>query len=58
VSSNEKNAFPETDPEVMSFIKYIGTSVRYDLIEGNFLGQIRNLKPELFRAANIYNHSA
>jgi len=50
VSSNEKNAFPETDPEVMSFIRYIGESVRYDLIEGSFLRQIRTLKPNLFDA--------
>jgi hypothetical protein len=49
-SSNEKNAFPETDPEVMSFIKYIGALVRYDLFEGDFVRQIRGLKPELFDA--------
>lgn len=52
VSSNEKNAFPETDPEVMSFIKYIGASVRYDLIEGDFVREIRILKPDLFDAAH------
>jgi hypothetical protein len=48
VSSNETNAFPETDPEVMSFIRYIGESVRYDLIEGDFLCRIRDFKPTLF----------
>jgi hypothetical protein len=50
VSSNETNAFPETDPEVMSFIRYIGESVRYDLIEGDFLRRIRDFKPSLFSA--------
>jgi hypothetical protein len=35
--------FPEGGPMVMSFIKYVGESVRYDLIEGNFVGQIRGL---------------
>ena len=50
VTSNEKNAFPETDPEVMSFIKYIGESVRYDLIEDGFLRRIRDLRPNLFEA--------
>jgi hypothetical protein len=48
VTSNQKNAFPETDPEVMSFIKYIGESVRYDLIEEDFVRRIRDLKPSLF----------
>jgi hypothetical protein len=48
VTSNERNAFPEADPEVMSFIKYIGDSVRYDLIEGNFVHRIRSLRPALF----------
>jgi hypothetical protein len=50
VTSNEKNAFPETDPEVMSFIKYIGESVRYDLIEDDFVRRIRDLRPNLFEA--------
>jgi hypothetical protein len=48
VSSNETNAFPETDPEVMSFIRYAGESVRYDLIEGDFVRRIRDYKPSLF----------
>jgi hypothetical protein len=48
VTSNEKNAFPETDPEIMSFIKYIGESVRYDLIEDDFVRRIRDLRPNLF----------
>jgi len=51
VSSNEADAFPETDPEVISFIKYIGESVRYDLIEGDFLRRIREFKPSLFSPA-------
>jgi len=56
VSSNEANAFPETHPEVlsdpvMSFIRYIGESVRYDLIEGDFVRRIRDFKPSLFSAS-------
>lgn len=53
ISSNEKNAFPETDPEVMSFVRYVGEAVRYDLIEDDFLHQIRLLKPDLFTRASI-----
>ena len=51
VSSDESDAFPGIDPEVMTFIKYIGESVRYDLIERDFVRQIRSLRPELFSNA-------
>jgi hypothetical protein len=56
VSSNQKNAFPETDPEVMSFIKHIGASVRCDLFEGDFVRQIRRLKPHFFDEARANEH--
>jgi hypothetical protein len=32
----------------MSFIKYIGELVRYDLIEDDFVSRIREFKPRLF----------
>ncbi len=48
VCSNEVCAFPETDPEIMSFIKYIGESARYDLIQDDFVARIREYKPSLF----------
>jgi hypothetical protein len=48
VSSNKTKAFTETNPEVMSFIKYIGELVRYDLIEDDFVSRIREFKPRLF----------
>jgi hypothetical protein len=48
VTSNEKNAFSETDPDVMSFIKYIGASILYDLSDGDFVRRIREFKAELF----------
>jgi hypothetical protein len=57
ITSNEKNAFSETDPELMSFIRYIGASVRYDLFEGDFVRQIRNLKPKLFDVARAHQSS-
>jgi hypothetical protein len=48
VSSNENNAFAGIDPELMPFIKYIGESVRFDLIERDLIHQIRRLRPDLF----------
>jgi hypothetical protein len=48
ITSNEKNAFHENDPDLMSFIKYIGASVLFDLFDGNFVHHIRELRPELF----------
>ena len=52
VSSNEKNAFSESESEVMLFIKYIGELARYDLIDGDFfvksgdLGQNSSQSPQ------------
>lgn len=51
VSSNAKNAFDDSDSEVISFIKFVGESVRYDLLEGEFIAHIRELKPTLFQLA-------
>lgn len=51
VSSNAKNAFRESDPEVVSFIKFIGNMARFDLFERGFLHRIHNLKPDLFPPA-------
>jgi hypothetical protein len=48
LSSNKKNAFRENETELMSFIRYICETVRYDLVEGDFLNQIRGLRPNLF----------
>jgi hypothetical protein len=50
LSSNKKNAFSESESEVTSFIKYVGETVRFDLIEEGFIHQIRRLKPHLFSA--------
>ena len=50
ISSNAKNAFSETDPEVMAFIRFIGELVRYDLFESDFVHQICELRPQLFSA--------
>jgi hypothetical protein len=49
LSSNRKNAFRENESEVMSFIRYICETVRYDLTEGDFLHQIRGIRPNLFQ---------
>ncbi len=51
VSSNKTNAFSESESEVMLFIRYIGELVRYDLIEEDFIRQIRGFKPSLFEVA-------
>jgi hypothetical protein len=48
VSSNEKNAFRESDPEVSAFIKFIGNLARFDLLERRFIYRIRELRPDLF----------
>ena len=48
VSSNEKNAFPETDPQIMSFLRFMGEAIRYDLFERGFIDRIRQMKPKLF----------
>ena len=44
-------AFSEVDAEVMSFIKFIGALVFCDLIDGDFIHQVRELKPDLFEMA-------
>jgi hypothetical protein len=49
LSSNEKDAFRGNDTDVILFFKYVAESVYGDLVEGNFLNRIRNLKPELFK---------
>jgi len=50
ISSNSKEAFKTTDPEVESFVKFIGTLVRFDLLDHGFLPRIRDFKPSLFSA--------
>jgi hypothetical protein len=52
VSSNIKNAFRESDPEVISFIKFVGNLARFDLFQNRFLHRIRNLRPDLFPASH------
>jgi len=54
-SSNKKNAFLENEPELISFIRYICETVRYDLMEGDFLNQIRGLRPNLFNITRYPN---
>ena len=54
-SSNKKNAFRENEPELMSFIRYICKTVRYDLMEDDFLNQIRGLRPNLFNITRYPN---
>jgi len=48
LSSNKKNAFRENESEFMSFVRYMCETVRFDLMEGDFLNQIRDLRPNLF----------
>ncbi|KQV78112.1 hypothetical protein [Rhizobium sp. Root1220] len=48
ITSNEPNAFPEKDEQFMSFIKFIGSLIRYDLFEGDFIRDIRIERPTLF----------
>jgi hypothetical protein len=52
VCSNKTNAFTEADPEVMSFIRYVGELVRFDLIEEDFVSRIREFKPSLFSVSS------
>lgn len=48
ISSNAKNAFRESDPEVTAFIKFVGSMARFDLFDGGFIHQIHRLRPDLF----------
>jgi hypothetical protein len=48
VSSNVRDAFQEADPEVVSFIQFIGNMARFYLFERGFLYRIRELRPDLF----------
>jgi hypothetical protein len=50
ISSDAKNAFRDSDPEVVSFIKFVGNMARFDLFERGFLRRIHQLRPELFPA--------
>jgi hypothetical protein len=48
ITSNKKNAFREKDEEVISLIQYIAETVYSDLVERDFLAQIRSFRPDLF----------
>ena len=48
VSSNAKNAISATDDKLMSFIRYIGELIRFDLFDSDFIYAIKSIKPELF----------
>jgi hypothetical protein len=48
VSSNAKNAFRESDAEVTSFVKFVGTMAHFDLFDGGFVHRVRALKPDWF----------
>jgi len=48
ISSNEKCAFRNKDSEVVAFIRFVGELVHYDLSEGHFARNIRQLRPDLF----------
>jgi hypothetical protein len=51
VSSNATNAFRESDPEVTSFIKFVGNLALSDLLDRRFIHRIRQLRPDLFPPA-------
>jgi hypothetical protein len=53
VSSNEPNAFNPDDPQLMSFIRYVGETIRCDLLQGNFVGQLRQHLPEAFTPQDV-----
>lgn len=48
ITSNETNAFLEQDKKLMSFVRFIAQTVRYDLFDRDFINRIRDLKPQLF----------
>jgi hypothetical protein len=50
ITSNERNAFDEADDKLMSFVKYIGRLIRFDLFEDGFVHRIREQQPDLFSA--------
>lgn len=48
VSSNEPNAFDRENKELMSFLRYVGSMIRCDLMQGNFVGEVRQHSPGIF----------
>lgn len=48
ISSNEKDALAKPDKKLMAFIRFIGEQIKYDLVEGAFLQNIRDQHPEVF----------
>jgi|SRR6266851_5169223 len=56
VLKQQEKCFPrKLRPELISFIRYICETVRYDLMEGDFLNQIRGLRPNLFNITRYPN---
>ena len=51
VSSNEKNAFDRDNKELMSFLRYVGSMIRCDLMHGNFVAEVRQHNPGIFLEA-------
>jgi hypothetical protein len=50
VTSDAKNAFRDSDPEVTAFVKFVGNLARFDLLEDRFIHRMRDLRPQLFRS--------
>jgi hypothetical protein len=50
VSSNERNAFKDSERELIAFIKFIGALVRYDLFQDDFARNVRAYYPDYFPA--------
>ena len=48
VSSNEPNAFNREDPQLMSFLRYVGATIRCDLMQGAFAPEVRRHVPDAF----------
>jgi hypothetical protein len=48
ISSNKENSLTDSDEKLISFIRYVGEMVRFDLFNQGFLCSIRTERPDLF----------
>jgi hypothetical protein len=53
ISSNMKNALDNPDEKLMAFLRYVGEQIRADLLEGDFLQKIGEIRPDLFPKGGV-----
>lgn len=51
ISSDAKEAFSRSDTELHSFLNFVAAQVRCDVLENDFISDVRKLRPNLFVAS-------